>query len=109
MLLIENRFHSNESTGQLSHYFDHVHETFPNRTILSDYLTLSSDAPSHDDYWFLDYEDVRLMITQEIELNRATIADNIYDFLTYYIALLEERLHDSSAVCECQSSETETD
>ncbi|WP_051627685.1 PD-(D/E)XK nuclease family protein [Exiguobacterium chiriqhucha] len=94
MLLIENKFHSSESAGQLSHYFDHVHETFPNRNILPVYLTLSSDAPSHDDYWFLDYEDVRLMITQELELNRATIADNIYDFLTYYIALLEERLVD---------------
>ena len=94
MLLIENKFHSTESAGQLRHYLDHVHETFPNRTILPVYLTLSSDAPSHDDYWFLDYEDVRLMITQELELNRATIADNIYDFLSYYVALLEERLVD---------------
>lgn len=63
ILLIENKFHSSDSAGQLSHYFDHVHETFPNRNILPVYLTLSSDAPSHDDYWFLDYEDVRLMIT----------------------------------------------
>ena len=94
MLLIENKFHSTESSGQLRHYLDHVHETFPDRTILPVYLTLSSDAPSHDDYWFLDYEDVRLMITQELELNRATIADNIYDFLSYYVALLEERLVD---------------
>lgn len=94
MLLIENKFHSTESAGQLRHYLDHVHETFLDRTILPVYLTLSSDAPSQDDYWFLDYEDVRLMITQELELNRATIADNIYDFLSYYVALLEERLVD---------------
>ena len=32
------------------------------------------------------------IIKQELELNRATIADNIYDFLTYYTTLLEERL-----------------
>ena len=94
MLLIENKFHSTESAGQLRHYLDHVHETFPDRAVLPVYLTLSSDTPSQDDYWFLDYEDVRLMITQELKLNRATIADNIYDFLSYYVALLEERLVD---------------
>ncbi|MCT4781639.1 MULTISPECIES: PDDEXK-like family protein [Exiguobacterium] len=100
MLLIENKFHSTESDGQLRHYYDHVHATFPGRTILPVYLTLSSDAPSHEDYWFLDYEDVLRIITQELELNRATIADNIHDFLSYYVALLEERLVDDEATME---------
>jgi hypothetical protein len=91
-LLIENKFHSSESSGQLTRYITHVKDMFPNRNVLPVYLTLSSDLPSHEDYWVLDYGDVLTIIKQELELNRATIADNIYDFLTYYTSLLEERL-----------------
>ena len=91
-LLIENKFHSSESSGQLTRYITHVKDMFPNRNVLPVYLTLSSDLPSHEDYWVLDYGDVLTIIKQELELNRATIADNIYDFLTYYTNLLEERL-----------------
>ncbi len=94
-LLIENKFHSSESSGQLTRYITHVKDMFPNRNVLPVYLTLSSDLPSHEDYWVLDYGDVLTIIKHELELNRATIADNIYDFLTYYTNLLEERLVDN--------------
>ena len=92
VLLIENKVHSAESSGQLARYLTSVTNHYPEWNVLPVFLTLSGDTPSHDAYWMLTYEDVLRIIKQELELNRATIADNIHDFLSYYVALLEERL-----------------
>lgn len=40
----------------------------------------------------LAYEDVLQIIVQELDLNKETIVDSIYDFLTCYVSLLEEQL-----------------
>lgn len=100
ILFIENKVHSTESVGQLDRYLTSVTEYYPERNVLPVFLTLSGDAPSHEAYWMLTYEDVLSIITHELELNQATIADNIHDFLSYYVALLEERLVDDEATME---------
>lgn len=94
ILLIENKFHSAESLGQLDRYLTSVSEKYANDEwrVLPVFLTLSGEPPSHDAYWMLAYEDVLQIITQELDLNKETIADSIYDFLSFYIALLEEQL-----------------
>ncbi|TCI77905.1 hypothetical protein EVJ20_08075 [Exiguobacterium sp. SH0S1] len=92
ILLIENKFHSAESSGQLERYLTSVTTRYPKWNVLPVFLTLSGEAPSHNAYWMLAYEDVLQIITQELDLNKETIADSIYDFLNFYVALLEEQL-----------------
>lgn len=91
ILLIENKFHATESIGQLDRYLTSVTSRYPDWEVLPVFLTLSGETPSHEAYWMLAYEDVLQIITQELDLNKETIADSIYDFLKYYISLLEER------------------
>ncbi|WP_214816724.1 PD-(D/E)XK nuclease family protein [Exiguobacterium sp. s59] len=100
VLLIENKVHSVESTGQLARYLTSAKKHYPEWNILPVFLTLSGDTPSHDAYWMLTYEDVLHIIKQELTLNKATIANNIHDFLSYYVALLEERLVDDEKTME---------
>lgn len=92
IMLIENKFHSDESEGQLDRYLTSVTTRYSEWKILPVFLTLSGEPPSHDTYWMLTYEDVLQIIVQELDLNKETIADSIYDFLTYYVSLLEEQL-----------------
>lgn len=92
IMLIENKFHSAESEGQLDRYLTSVTTRYSEWKVLPVFLTLSGEPPSHDAYWMLAYEDVLQIILQELDLNKETIADSIYDFLNYYVALLEEQL-----------------
>lgn len=92
VLVIENKFHASESEGQLDDYLHYVRNRFDNYSIIPIFLTLSGDAPSNSDYWMLDYHDVLEIITLHLELNQEVIADNIYDFLTYYTDILQEKL-----------------
>lgn len=71
---------------------DYIKTQYSDYTIVPIYLTLASYAPSHPDYWSLDYHDVMDIITQHLELNHEVIADNIHDFLSYYTAILREEL-----------------
>ncbi|WP_214825803.1 PD-(D/E)XK nuclease family protein [Exiguobacterium algae] len=100
ILLIENKFHSAESNNQLDRYLTSVTERYSKWQVLPVFLTLSGEAPSHEAYWMLAYEDVLHIISQELSLNKETIADSIYDFLTYYIALLEERYVEDDEMME---------
>ncbi|MFJ8246786.1 PD-(D/E)XK nuclease family protein [Peribacillus asahii] len=92
VLVIENKFHASESENQLKDYLDYARDQYRDYTIIPVYLTLASDAPSHPEYWALDYHDVLDIISQHLELNQEVIADNIHDFLTYYTAILHEEL-----------------
>ena len=100
VLLIENKFHSAESNNQLDRYLTSVTERYPAWQVLPVFLTLSGEAPFHEAYWMLAYEDVLHIIRQELDLNKETIADSIYDFLTHYIALLEERYVEDDEMME---------
>ncbi|KAB2331285.1 PD-(D/E)XK nuclease family protein [Bacillus mesophilum] len=99
LLVIENKFHASESENQLIDYLKYVSEQYKGYTIIPVYLTLTSDIPSHPEYWSLDYHDILDIISQHLELNQEVIADNIHDFLTYYIAILQEELvEDNQAI-----------
>lgn len=92
VLVIENKFYASESDGQLKDYLIYVQARFQDYTIIPIFLTLASDIPSSAEYWHLDYHDVLEIITQHLELNQEAISDNIFDFLTYYTAILREEL-----------------
>lgn len=98
VILIENKFHAAESVGQLDDYLNHVKNIYQGYQVVPVFLTLRSDAPTHNEYMVLDYNDVLEIILLHIELNRDAISDNIYEFLMYYCEVLKEELvHDDEA------------
>lgn len=92
VLVIENKFHATETHGQLIDYLTYARNNFEGYTIIPIFLTLTSEAPSYQDYWILDYHDVLDIITSHLELHRDAISDNVYEFLMYYSAILQEEL-----------------
>lgn len=94
VLVIENKFHAGESIGQLEDYLTYARNKYEQKgfTIVPIFLTLTSDTPSFPDYWVLDYHDILEIITVHLELNREAISDNVYEFLMYYTAILQEEL-----------------
>lgn len=94
VLVIENKFHSGESVGQLENYLAYAKKQYtdPEYTILPIFLTLANDEPSENSYWLLDYQDVLDIIEQHLEHNADSIADQIHDFLTFYVEVLKEDL-----------------
>lgn len=101
VLVIENKFHSGESVGQLENYLEYAQKRFNDSdyTILPVFLTLANAKPSEEIYWMLDYQDVLEIIELHLELNKESITDQIYDFLTFYTEVLREELvHDEESV-----------
>lgn len=99
IVIIENKFYAGESKGQLEDYLSYVKKEYSGYEIFPVFLTLSTDEPSYQDYFILDYKDILEIITQYVELHKEAIADNIYDFLKYYTAILQEELvEDEEAV-----------
>ncbi|WP_332698927.1 PD-(D/E)XK nuclease family protein [Halalkalibacter lacteus] len=92
VFVIENKFHAGESHGQLEDYLTYARSYFGEYTIIPIFLTLTSDSPSYPDYWIVDYHDVLEIITLHLELHRDAISDNVYEFLMYYTAILQEEL-----------------
>lgn len=101
VLVIENKFHAGESDGQLADYLAYakLHFPEPGYMILPIFLTLANEETSEDNYLLLGYEDVLGIIEQHLEFNKGTTADDIHDFLSFYIEVLKEQLvHDEEAV-----------
>ncbi|WP_163103029.1 PD-(D/E)XK nuclease family protein [Peribacillus alkalitolerans] len=92
VLVIENKFHSSESVGQLDNYITFARSKYKDYTIVPVFLTLNSDTPTHIDYWILDYSDVLEIITLHLELHYESIPDSVYEFLKHYTAILQEEL-----------------
>ncbi|MCQ6265126.1 PD-(D/E)XK nuclease family protein [Fictibacillus sp. WQ 8-8] len=92
VLVIENKFHTGESLGQLDDYITYARSIYVNYTIVPVFLTLNSDAPSHKDFWVLDYSDILEMLSLHLELNHEAIPDNVYSFLLNYTEILREEL-----------------
>jgi hypothetical protein len=92
IVIIENKFYSGESKGQLEDYLAYAREEYSGYEIIPIFLTLSTDEPSYQDYFILDYKDILEIITQYIELHKDAISDNVYHFIKYYTAILQEEL-----------------
>ena len=66
-ILIENKFWSVESEGQLEEYIESVRKTYDGYKIIPVFLTLQDEEPTHEDYLILGYSDV-LDILKEHDL-----------------------------------------
>ncbi|ONH02187.1 PD-(D/E)XK nuclease family protein [Bacillus cereus] len=91
-ILIENKYKSSESDGQLQNYINFVSEKYEGYTIIPIFLSLDGSAPSHKDYFTLDYGDVLNILKGQLEIYSEYTSSTIKDFISYYIDILEGEL-----------------
>lgn len=92
VILIENKYKSSESDGQLQNYLDFVSSKYEGYTIIPIFLSLDGSAPSHKEYFILDYGDILNILKGQLEINSEYTSSTIKDFLSYYIDILEGEL-----------------
>ncbi|PEB95356.1 MULTISPECIES: PD-(D/E)XK nuclease family protein [Bacillus cereus group] len=91
-ILIENKYKSLESDGQLQNYINFVSEKYEGYTIIPIFLSLDGSAPSHKSYLTLDYGDILNILKGQLEIYSDYTSSTIKDFLSYYIDILEGEL-----------------
>ena len=89
-ILIENKYKSSESDGQLQNYINFVSEKYEGYTIIPIFLSLDGSAPSHTSYLTLDYGDILNILKAQLEIYSEYTSSTIKDFISYYIDILEE-------------------
>lgn len=91
-MIIENKYWSSESEGQLEAYINHVRDTYIGYQIIPIYLTLQNDEPTHEDYLMLGYEDILLILKNYFDVKADYVQADIRSFLLYYADVLENQL-----------------
>lgn len=91
-ILIENKYKSSESDGQLQNYIDFVSEKYEGYTIIPIFLSLDGSAPSHTSYLTLDYGDILNILKAQLDIYSEYTSSTIKDFISYYIDILEGEL-----------------
>ncbi|MGN4715351.1 PD-(D/E)XK nuclease family protein [Bacillus cereus group sp. MYBK226-2] len=91
-ILIENKYKSSESDGQLQNYINFVSEKYEGYTIIPIFLSLDGSAPSHTSYLTLDYGDILNILKAQLEIYSEYTSSTIKDFISYYIDILEGEL-----------------
>jgi len=92
VVVIENKYHANESDGQLNDYLRYIKDQYNGWTVVPVFLTLSSDEPSDSEYLVLDYNDIYEIITLQIQMQEDTMSSQISEFLMHYTDILSEQL-----------------
>ena len=91
-ILIENKFWSVESEGQLEEYIESVRKTYDGYKIIPVFLTLQDEEPTHEDYLMLGYSDVLDILKNMTYANKNYMHPDVYSFISYYIDILEDQL-----------------
>jgi hypothetical protein len=91
-VLIENKFRSNESEGQLEEYIEFVRTAYDGYKIIPVFLTLQDEEPTHEDYLMLGYADVLDILNNMTDANKEYMHPDVHSFIFYYIDILEDQL-----------------
>lgn len=91
-VLIENKFWSNESEGQLEEYIEFVRNAYDGYKIVPVFLTLQDEEPTHEDYLMLGYSDVLDILNNVTDANKEYMHPDVHSFISYYIDILEDQL-----------------
>jgi hypothetical protein len=92
VLLIENKYKSGESEGQLNEYLTFVNAKYPEYHVVPIFLTLDNSEPSNNKYLQLGYSDVLDILKVFIHVKGDQTFSPIKEFINYYIAILEDEL-----------------
>lgn len=91
-VLIENKYWSSESEGQLEEYIEYTRSAYAAYKVIPIYLTLQDGAPTHTDYLMLGYSDVLDILKNLIDSNKDYMNAQVHSFISYYIDILEDQL-----------------
>ncbi|MCM3086802.1 PD-(D/E)XK nuclease family protein [Bhargavaea ginsengi] len=92
VLLIENKYWSGESEGQLEEYIEYARSVYGGYKIIPVFLTLQDEEPTHEDYLMLGYSDVLAILQQLLEIRKDYMNAHIHSFISYYTDILEDQL-----------------
>lgn len=92
VLLIENKYWSGESEGQLEEYIEYARSVYGGYKIIPVFLTLQDEEPTHEDYLMLGYSDVLSILQQLLDSRKDYMNAHIHSFLSYYSDILEDQL-----------------
>lgn len=103
-VLIENKFWSSESEGQLEEYIEFVKKRYEGYKIIPIFLTLQDEEPTHEDYLMLGYSDVLGILHNLIRSDSDYMNKDVASFISYYIDILEDQLIQNIELNECAMS-----
>lgn len=89
VILIENKIKASESKNQLKKYLEYCKDKYSGYTLIPVFLTIEGDEPSEDEYCSLTYESVYSVLKFVLDVNKDQLKKEIYDFISYYIRVLE--------------------
>ncbi|KZE37234.1 hypothetical protein AV656_11725 [Bhargavaea cecembensis] len=92
VLLIENKYWSGESEGQLEEYIEYARSVYEEYKIIPIFLTLQDEEPTHEDYLMLGYSDILAILEQLLETRKEYMNAHIHSFISYYTDILEDQL-----------------
>lgn len=92
VLLIENKYWSGESEGQLEEYIEYARSIYGGYKIIPIFLTLQDEEPTHEDYLMLGYSDVLTILKQLLETRKDYMNAHVHHFISYYTDILEDQL-----------------
>lgn len=92
VLLIENKYKSGESLGQLDDYLEFIKKKYSDFTIIPIFLSLHGIEPTNNSYLIGDYSDILNILKDFIKVNEDFINREIINFINYYVDILENEL-----------------
>jgi len=99
-VLIENKYWSSESAGQLEEYIEYVRLKYPGYKVIPVFLTLQNEAPTHPDYLMLGYSDICDVLKNLLDSKKDYMNDQVESFISYYIDILEDQLVENNELNE---------
>lgn len=89
VLVVENKWKSSESDGQLSRYKEIIRQEYPQAKILFLFLSLDRSEPTDPDWVAYGYEDVYKALDRTRRVAAGTLGDDLSVVLSHYLRLLE--------------------
>jgi hypothetical protein len=83
VILIENKYKSSESDGQLNNYLSFVRKKFSGYTIIPIFLSLDSSVPTNKEYFILDYNDILDILKVYMDVNGDKSLNQSKNLLNY--------------------------
>jgi hypothetical protein len=91
VLFLENKIHAGLGKHQLEKYIKIIKESYPNcKNIIPVFLTLTGDESPHSNYYKYSHVEICSLLTNTLNLYKNRINGKVYDFISYYINVLEE-------------------
>lgn len=92
VILIENKYNSDEHSDQLNRYLSNIKAQYSNYICIPIFLSIEGLPPSHSEYLAASYKQVLDSIEQLIKVYSDRIPQAIKMFLDYYQIIISEKI-----------------